>query len=382
MAEVPESNLSNPLYAALGLRPVIHAGGATTNYGGSRMRPETLEAMAEASRSFIGIVELNRTVGAYIAEVTGAEAGMVTSGAAGGMVLSMAACLTGSDIAKVRRLPDTTGMKDELIIQKIHHGGYSHMYTFTGAKFVEVGDAYACIREEVEAAFSERTAAVAYLIAPGTLRTGLSLPEVCAIAHARGVPVIVDAAFSLPPKDNLKRFIREGADLVTMSGGKTIRGPQATGLLYGRKDLIEAALLNNSPNHAIGRPAKVSREEMAGLYTALKLYVASDETEMLREFREALEPMVDDVGEIEGLQVTIEHDEVRYLVPTAVIRFESSWQGPRAPDVAQALIEGSPPIYVGVDRNLGHLNVSPINLQDGESEIVARRLREALQPGA
>ncbi len=372
---------TNRIYAELGVPLVIHAGGPTTNYGGSLMRPDTFQAMAEAGRAFVSIEQLDRRVGAYIAEITGAEAGMVVGGAAAGMVVSLAACMTGSDVAAVRRLPDTTGLRDELVIQKMHRGPYSHMYGFTGARLVEVGNVMTCIPEELQAALSERTAAAAFLFAPGTPRGGLTLPQVVEIAHARGVPVIVDAAMTVPPRDNLQRFIREGADLVVMSGGKIIRGPQASGLLYGRADLVEAARLNSSPNHAIGRPSKVSKEEMVGLYAALRSYMDSDEAAMLREFHELVSIIVDDVGELDGLRATVEFDD-RFFVPTAVIALDADWRGPGVEAVSDALLAGDPPIFVRVDPARRQLEAYAANLQPGEPEIIARRLTEILTQSA
>jgi len=373
---------SNRVYAELGVPLVIHAGGPTTNYGGSLMRPDTLAAMAEAGRAFVSVETLNRRIGGYIAEVTEAEAGMVVAGAAAGMVISLAACMTGSDLAAIRRLPDTTGLKDEMVIQKIHRGGYSHMYGFTGARIVEVGNVSACLPEELEAALSDRTAAVAFLFAPGNPRGGLTLPQVAEIAHARGVPVIVDAAMTVPPRENLTRFIHDGADLVTMSGGKVIRGPQATGLLYGRADLIEAAHLNSSPNHAIGRPSKVAKEEMVGLYAALRSYMDSDEDEMLREMRDLVEIIVDDVGEIDGVRATVEFDDDRFFVPTAVVGFEADWTGADAQTIGDALLAGEPIIYVRVDPARNQLEAYSANLQPGEPEIIGRRLGEILKGSA
>ena len=369
---------ANRIYDELGVPRVIHAGGPTTAHGGSLMRPGTFEAMAEAGRAFVPLDTLNRRIGDYIAEVTGAEAGMVVAGAAAGMVISMAACMTGTDVAAVRRIPDTTGLKDELVIQKLHRGPYSHMYGFTGARFVEVGNVVSCLPEEMEAGITDQTAAVAYLFAPGNPRGGLTLPQVAEIAHARGVPVIVDASMTVPPRDNLKRFIREGADLVAMSGGKVIRGPQATGLLYGRADLIEAAHLNNSPNHAIGRPSKIAKEEMVGLYAALRSYMDSDEEEMLREFHELVEIIVDDVGELDGVRATVEFDDDRYFVPTAVIGFEPDWEGPDVQTVVDALLAGDPPIVVRSDLPRALIEAASANLQRGEPEIIGRRLREIL----
>ena len=369
---------ANRIYDELGVPRVIHAGGPTTAHGGSLMLPATFEAMAEAGRAFVTLDTLNRRIGEYIAEITGAEDGMVVAGAAAGMVISMAACITGADVAAVRRLPDTTGLKDELVIQKIHRGPYSHMYGFTGARFVEVGNVASCLPEELDAAITDRTAAVAFLFAPGNPRGGLTLPQVSEIAHAHGVPVIVDASMTVPPRDNLKRFIREGADLVTMSGGKVIRGPQASGLLYGRADLIEAAHLNNSPNHSIGRPSKVAKEEMVGLYAALRSYMDSDEAEMLREFRELVSIIVDDVGEVDGVRATVEFDDDRYFVPTAVIGFEPDWDGPDVQAIVDALLAGDPPVVVRGDPARGLVEALSANLQPGEPEIIGQRLREVL----
>lgn len=367
------------VYDELGVRTLIHAAGTKTTHGGSRMRPEVLDAMVEASRSFVSIEELNRAVGRYVASVTGAEAGMVTSGAGSGVVLSLAACMTGTDVVKVRRLPDTTGMKDEVVVFKVHRGRYSHMYTFTGARMVEAGNVNDCLAEEVAGAISERTAAVAYLFGPGIAQVGPTLSETVEIAHARGVPVIVDAAAMLPPKRNLWRYVDDGADLVTISGGKLIHGPQATGLLFGRADLVEAALANASPNHAIGRPHKVSREDMVGLYVALKLYLEEDEAHTLTRYRRRLLPVLDALRAIPGVRATIEHDDFKYHVPQVVLQLPDDWAGPPVGDVARALLDGEPSIFVLFDRARRVLTVNPVSLQDGEAEIVARRLREELE---
>ncbi|MEN9391245.1 MAG: hypothetical protein RL017_543, partial [Pseudomonadota bacterium] len=260
--------MAKNIYKQLGVKTLIHAAGTKSAIGGSRMSEDVLKAIEEASKYFVSITELNRKIGEYIAEITGAEAGMVTSGAASGVVLSMAACMTGTNIHKVRKLPNSEGMKNQLILQKIHRGSYSHMYTFPGAEIVEIGDFNDCLIEELEGAYTDSTAAVGYLLGPRVSRIGLSLSQMVESAHKKNIPVIVDAAAMLPPKTNLKKYITEGADLVVFSGGKLIHGPQATGLLFGRKDLVEAAYTNANPNHAIGRPHKVSKEDMVGLYIA------------------------------------------------------------------------------------------------------------------
>ncbi len=369
------------MYETLGVRPIIHAGGTRTAFGGSRMRPEVLEAMAEASRSFVDMLELNRAVGRYIAEITGAEAGMVTGGSASGVVLSIAACMTGTDVSKVRRLPDASGMKDEVIMQKAQRGSYSEMYRFAGAHFVEVGTVNDCAPGELEGAITPQTAAVACVFSRTLPQVGLTLPEVCELAHAHGLPVIVDAAPTLPPKANLRRYITEGADLVVLSGGKMIRGPQSSGLLFGREDLVEAALANSSPNQAIGRPQKVSREDMVGLYVALKLFMESDDAQLEAECRERLAPVVEALSGLNGLRVSIEHDPVLYPVPMAMIRLLPEWEGRPCEQVAASLLEGEPRVLVIHERNYRRLLVNVVNLQDGEAEIVARRLHEEMTRG-
>ncbi|HET7093842.1 MAG TPA: hypothetical protein VFI22_10200, partial [Thermomicrobiales bacterium] len=210
------------VYEQLGLRPVINASGTLTRLGGSRMAPETLAAMAEAAAAFVPIDELQERAGDVIAEITGAESGYVVAGAAAGLSLATAACVAGMDVAAMDRLPDTTGLKNEVVVQRGHRNAYDHAIRAAGIRFVEAGylgypGAGGTQPWQIADAITERTAAVACPIidTPGTV----PLPVVCAIAHANGVPVIVDAAAELPPRANLRRFIAEGADLVVFSGG-------------------------------------------------------------------------------------------------------------------------------------------------------------------
>jgi len=367
--------LDNPIYKELGVVPVIHAAGTKTTHGGARSHPEVFKAMELASRSFVSIEELNRKVGEYIARITGAEAGMVTSGAASGVVLSMAACMTGTDIRKIRQLPNSAGMKDELIVQKIHVGSYCRMYTFTGAKLIEVGNINDCLVDELEGAITENTAAINYLLGPRISRSGLSLKKVVDIAHKHNIPVIVDAAAMLPPKTNLRRYIDEGADLVTISGGKMIHGPQGAGLLFGRRDLIDAAFANASPNHAIGRPHKVSREEIVGLYVALKLFMESDEAAMFLRYREKLNVVYKYLADIEALNLEVIHDQINYNVPVLAIRFNENWKGPNPADLPKVLLQGSPRIFMQYFKELDHLVVNSVSLQEGEAELVGQMLK-------
>lgn len=366
------------VYRRLGVRPIISAAGAVTRFGGTRTRPEVLQAMADAATVLVDIGELNEKAGEAIARLTGAMAGFVCSGAAGGLVLQAAACIAGKDPVKMHRLPDTDGMKNEIIIQNMHRFSYDQSYRAAGARLVGVGDGKRCAAWELEGAIGERTAAVAYLCAPFTSRRAMPLGEACRIAHQHGVPVIVDAASTLPPRANLRRYLEDGADLVVFSGGKGVRGPQGTGILCGRKDLVEAAAANANPNQFIGRPLKVAKEEVIGLVTALELFVEEDEEQEMRQYARLAQQVVDELAEVPGLRVTLEHDDFDYLIPTAVCRFTREWRGQSRDQVMHSLELGDPPIYLHQLSEPGELAVDPLNLRDDEVRIVARRLREEL----
>ncbi len=371
------------VYQHLGMTRVIHGAGTTTRYGGSLMRPETIETMREASQMFVNIDELNAAAGEAIAKMLGAEAALVTAGAASGLVLQSAACMTGDDPSKIASLPNTEGMKNEIIIQRTHRFPYDQSLCIPGAKLVDIGLGRRTEVMELEHAITDKTAAVFYLHSPFTSLPGvLTLTQMVEVAHAHNVPVIVDAASMLPPREHLFRHLKEGADIVNFSGGKGIRGPQSTGILAGRADLIRAAALNGSPNQAIGRPSKTSKEEIVGLVKALELFLAEDEDAEMNRYTEVCTHIVDAVSDLPGLRAVVEQDPMNRVIPHAVIYFESSWKGPSGDTVREALAAGNPKIYVQQGTVQGgyfdEIAVDPINLQPGEEEIVAARLREEL----
>ncbi len=375
--------MADGIYERLGVRRVIHASGTTTRYGGSLLRPEALEAMREASHTLVNLDELNAAAGATIARMLGAEAAFVTAGASSGLILQSAACIAGDDPAKITRLPDTRGMKNEIVIQCAHRFAYDQAYRVAGGVLVEIGLARRTQPHELDDAINERTAAVAYLISPFTSPPGiLSLQQVIEIAHRRGVPVIVDAASMLPPRENLTKFLRLGADLVSFSGGKGIRGPQSTGILAGRRDLVRAVTLNASPNQALARAAKTSKEEIAGLVVALELFMAEDEAAEMKRYRDVCTTVVEQLADIPGLRVVVEQDPVNRVLPHAVVYFTEEWSGPSGNAVQVALAKGEPHIYVQQGAHQGgyfdEIAVDPINLQPGDELVVAKRLREEL----
>ena len=278
----------------------------------------------------------------------------------------------------MRQLPDTTGMKDEFIIQNMHRFPYEQAYRAGGAKLVEIGDSRYSHPWELEGAIGENTAAVAFLCAPMTNRRAIPLEQVCEIAHSKGVPVVVDAASMLPPRENLKKFLADGADMVSFSGGKGIRGPQGTGILCGRADLIEAAAAHANPAQFLGRPMKVAKEEVIGLITALNIFLEEDEESEMQAYRALAEQVVDALSEVPGLKITLEHDKHDYLIPHAVMQFGPDWHGPSRNEILNAMAEGDPPIYLHFLGQPDELAVDPLNLTEEENILVISRLREKL----
>ncbi|HEY1599011.1 MAG TPA: DegT/DnrJ/EryC1/StrS family aminotransferase [Pirellulales bacterium] len=388
------------IYSQLGVPTVINAAGTLTRLSGSLMDPEVTRAMAEAARSFVRMDQLHAVAGAKIAEWTGAEAGLVTAGAAASLTLAAAACLAGTDFGRIDRLPDTAGMPNEIIIPRSHRNGYDHALRAAGARLVEVGLAERTRDPqpwEIEAAISEGTVAVAFSVG----FSPLALSEVIDVAHRHRLPVIVDASAALPPRGNLKSFIAAGADLVGFSGGKGIRGPQASGILCGRRGLIASAALqmwdldflpelwnppdslidpallqSGVPNHGIGRAMKVGKEEIVGLLVALERFVTSDEIADRARLAKTAAQIVAALATLPTAQATLV--ERADLWP--IVRIELPGTARRsAIEVARVLEAGSPPIYVASgDARTGRLAIDPFCLQPGEAEVVVARLQTVL----
>lgn len=391
-------------YEELGVRPVINAAGTLTRLGGNRVSEAVLNAMAEAAASNVVMDELQERAGAVIAEVTGAEAGYVVAGAAAGLTLAAAACVAGLDPAAMDQLPETTGLKNEFVVQRGHRNAYDHALRAAGITFVEAGylgypGAGGTMPWQVEAAITERTAAIAWpvLDTPGTL----SLPEVVEIARRHELPVIVDASASLPPRSNLRRFIAEGADLVVFSGGKAIGGPQASGILAGRADLIASAALQQLdmdvrlptwtrrgqvergelrgiPHQGLGRSMKVGREEIAGLITALREFVAGDDDADRQRWEGLLAGIAAPLEGIDGVCPRIVTGASQ-PVPQLRIELDEAVLGVTAYDVVNRLLDGEPRVAVSESRaELGEIGVNPIVLTESEAQIVQQRLVEVL----
>ncbi len=365
------------IYEELGIKRVINAKATMTPLGGSLMPREVLDAIAEAAASFVSIPDLQKKIGERIATLTNNEGAYVSSSAAAGLTLAAAACATGSDVAKVYQVPDLTGMPDEIAIHKSQRFVFDTAFRLAGFKLHEFGLSHLTTEWQLESALSDRTAAIAYVVAPHLTGKGyLPLEKVVEIAQAHHVPVIVDAAAQLPPVSNLWHFTKEiGVDLVVFSGGKDLRGPQGTGLIVGRKDLIDIIALHGSPNIAVGRPMKVSKEDMVGLYAAIKRYLSLDHDALGHRYEERVATMIGDLDGVPGVVATRDYpNEAGQPVPRTLVRFASALSRDA---IVTALQQGDPPIDVHLAASDGIL-LNPMTLEEGEDMIVTRRLRETV----
>jgi L-seryl-tRNA(Ser) seleniumtransferase len=367
------------IYDELGIRPLINASATLTRLGGSIMPPEVVQAMADAAKHFVNLDELQRAVGERLAELTQNEAAYVSTGAAAGIVLATAACIAGTDPKAIQQLPDLTGLKNEVIIHKSHRNGYDHAVRQVGVKVVEIGYATHTAPWELEAAITDKTAAIFWFQGGMTGHGDLPLETVIEIANRHNVPVVVDAAAQLPPVENLWRFTQMGAALAIFSGGKDLRGPQASGLVLGRKDLIEAIRLNGSPNHSIGRPMKVGKEEMVGLLTAVKLYLQMDHEARASQDEEVVAGWCASLNRVEGIQAERSFpNEAGQPLPRAKLVVDAAKTGISRDQVVEQLMSGEPSIHVALAGADG-LYLNPMTLADGEEQIVLDRLLEILR---
>jgi uncharacterized pyridoxal phosphate-dependent enzyme len=361
----------------LGLRPVVNASATLTRLGGSLMAPETVAAMAAAAAHFTDIPEMNRAVGAAIAGLTRNEACYVSSGAAAGIAVTIAGCIAGQDPELTAKLPylDDVARKN-VIVHTGQRNGYDFAARQTGARLVEVGGA----ADDVARAIDGNTVAVLWFAGAHFFKEAAPVEEVVAVAHARGVPVIVDAAAQIPPIANLWRFTREiGADVAVFSGGKGLRGPQPTGLVLGRADMIENARFHGSPNYSIGRPMKVGKEELAGILTAVGLALQVDEEAVLAGYEAMVQAWIAGLQGLSGVEVTRGYpSEAGQPHSRAVVRLLPGAAHDRD-SLVDALWEGDPRVAVGlVDDDPHAIALNPQTIQPGEAEIVLRRVRECL----
>jgi D-glucosaminate-6-phosphate ammonia-lyase len=359
------------IYARLGVTPLINGMGTVTVLGGSLMPPEVVRAMEEASRHFVFLPDLQVKAGARIAELVGVPAAMVTAGAASAIAVATAAAMTRGDAKKIAQLPDTTGLPFEVVQQKSHHCGYEPQILLNGARIVTVET-----REELDRALGERTAMM-FFLNKAEPDGRIKRDEWIRVARERGVVSFNDAAADVPPREHLSSYVREGFDLVAFSGGKGLRGPQCSGLLLGRKDLIDGARTLVSPHAGVGRAMKVGKEEIVGLLVAVERYLKVDLEKERRLLEAKIAHLEEVVGQVRGVAVETQVPEVANHVPHFVASWDEGARGLTAKQVHERLRAGNPPIHVLL-TGPGKLTVSVWTMRGDEHRVVARRLRDLL----
>jgi len=370
------------VYDELGVTKVINGSATLTALGGSLMPPEVLAAMAQAAGHFVDIDELQHKVGSRIAEWTHNEAAYVSCGAAAGLVLSTAACIAGTDPEKRERLPRAEGMANEVIVHKHGRVGYDFAVRQVGARLVEIGSERGTSPQEMEEAIGERTAAILYFYNVTRMAGLVPLEEAIAIAHRHGVPLIVDAAAQIPPVENLWRFTHMGADLALFSGGKGLCGPQSSGLILGRKDLIEACAFHACPRPFVGRPMKVGKEELVGLMAAVRWYLNLDHQALMASYEEQVQYAIDAFSGRSGVAARRSFpSEAGQPMPRAEIVFDEAALGLTRDEVLAQLRSGKPSIALAAAGKSG-VYLNPQTLQPGEVETVVARIKEIIAPSS
>ncbi len=357
-----------PTYESIGVRPLINCRGTYTIISGSIILPEVREAMTLASQRYVNLDELMEGVGARIAELMECEWGLVTDGCAAALCQVTAACVAGNDPEKMIRLPDTTGMKNEVIVQTCHRNVYDHAIRMVGVKMIEVET-----KAEFKAALNERTAML-FVFGDAEERGQITVKEMAELGHEHGIPTFVDAAAERPDVPNW--YLEQGADAVAYSGGKCLRGPQASGLVLGRKDLLQNAFLNGAPHHALARPMKAGKEEIMGLLAAAEQWVKRDHKAEWKEWERRLGVITEAVKDVDSVTTAIRQPGRSNVAPVLEINWDVKTVGMSGTDAASQLSKGEPRIEL--DGNANGISIMPYMMEEGEDEIVAARLGAVL----
>jgi L-seryl-tRNA(Ser) seleniumtransferase len=371
-AAPPVNAEARDVIAELGVRKIINAAGTYTALTASLMPPEVFSAMQLASRHYVPLNDLHDAVGKRIAERLNCEAALVSAGCASALSLATAACVAGDDRDKIRQLPDTHNLKNEVIVQASHRNGYDHAIRNAGVQMIEVETT-----QELERAVNHRTAMMAFFnfAAPNGK---IGLEEFVALGRKHEIPTLIDAAADVPPVDNLFRFTKMGFDMVAFSGGKGLRGPQSAGLLIGRKDLIEAARRNDSPNSdSLCRTNKVNKEEMVGMLVALELFLDRDHDAVWKDWESRCSRIAAAVADIKTVKTETFVPEIANAVPHLRVVWDEAALGMKPAEVSQKMRQGEPSIEVRPGASEA-LEIGVWMLEPDEDEIVARRLREVL----
>ena len=359
------------VYTRIGVRPFINCTATLTRNGGSRLLPEVIEAVEHAAHYHVRLNSLIEASGKRISELLQAPWAAVCSGAAAGLAQATAACIAGANPEWRQRLPNLSGMKNEVIMPKWSRNQYDHSIRMLGARIVEIETV-----AEFRAALSLHTAMVA-LLGDRFGNDRPSLEDLAPIAKERGIPILVDAAADFPIVPN--PYLKAGADLVVYSGGKILRGPQSSGILLGREDLVRAAAMNAAPNGGFGRPMKVSKEELVGIVTAVEIWVKQrDINREYEEWKGWYEHISREVRQVDGVETRVDGPTRGGPFPTLRISWDREKIGLRASDIHQRLLAGDPAIMVSDYRDRNYLVIRPVALKPDEYKVVAKAVRSML----
>jgi uncharacterized pyridoxal phosphate-dependent enzyme len=369
------------IYEELGVRPVLNAQGNRTLLGGGTPSASVRALMDEAEEYYVDLSELMDAVGARIADMLGVEAALVTSGCAAALAVGAAGIMTGTDVAKVERIPDTTGMKNEFLIQKQLRVKYDRCMTIPGGKLIEVGDIEETRPEHIEKAIGPRTAAIHYL-APGDRPGALPLEDVIDIAHSRGIPVIVDAAGQVYPTENLSKYARMGADLVAY-GAKYFGAVNSSGILTGKREYVEAARMNSfigfesTPVRSFSRTMKVDRQEVIAVYGALKEWLTMNHEDRFAAYEPRIMALKRDLSSLRSVKLS--EFPIDSPADGLQVTVDAQKAGKTADQVVKELHDGNPSIWVRHAEGEDSFVFRMPTLKEGGEKVIAQRMKQILK---
>ena len=364
-------------YQKLGIKKVINAWGTLTKLGGSLMDPKVFDAMKEAGSAFVDMDELHEKAGNYIASLLGSEAACITCGASAGIAISAAACMTGTNKGYILQLPDTTNLKNEVLMLKAHRNLYDQALMLSGAKIVELGYTSFSNIEMVENAISEKTAMFFYSSEASSMRGSLSVETILPVLKSHGIPMVVDAAAEVPPVENITKYLKAGADLVVFSGGKEIRGPQSSGFILGKSELIKACDENCCPHHSIGRSMKIDKENIAGIVRAVELFCDKDYDSQMTTWHEWVIGMYEETKALPNVKSKIGYPTEPGVQPDIIPRLYLTVDGFESKRIQDLLFNLEPAVRVGIES--GWLAVNPQCLLEEELDIVVSAIRKVVK---
>ena len=373
------------IFEKIGVKKYINAHDSYTIYGGSRMSEKVLNAMAEMAKYFVDIDELQEVLGGKIAKLTQNEGAYITNGASAGILTSVAACVAGKNEYYQHMLPNTEGLKHEIIVMQGQRNAYDKAIECSGAKIVEVGGldkTYQTLEWELDGAINNNTAGLLYFSDLDAVPPLLSIEKVIEVCKKRSIYVIVDAAAQLPPVENLWNFTKAGADLAIFSGGKTLSGPQTSGLIVGKRELIDICKMIGAPHHGIARSSKVGREEMVGLFIAVEEYLSKDHRAFNDELEQIVQKLIKELNDMKVFKAErLYPGPFRQTYPRAMARIVADF---KAEELAKLMRASNPGVYIGIlkDYLKEHENsiyINPLHLKNNEVEIVLDTLKKCVK---